>query len=330
MNAPEEIQVVDEASKTGAQLYSSAFNSVPVGASVDFLTTSDSARLRFARWEPHTRPSKGTIIILHGRSEFIEKYFETVEDLRKRGFGVLTFDWRGQGGSSRMLKDRTKGHVENFDNYLTDLEAIISEVALPDCKAPLYILAHSTGSLVALLAAPRLANRVRRMVLVSPLLALNNLPLSQDSLMKTLGFLTFLGLGAQQLPRKRSTIEPRPFAENKLTTDRDRYQRTRTALASAPDLAIGPPTIGWIFAACRAMSVVNQTGFSNAISVPTLLLAAGNDAVVSPSAIEGFGRAMRTGSCLTVSGAKHELMDERDIYREQFLAAFEAFVPGEG
>ena len=73
---------------------------------------------------------------------------------------------------------------------------------------------------------------------------------------------------------------------------------------------------------------MNSPGFSNAISIPTLLIAAGNDPIVDPQAIEHFGRNMRTGAFLTISGAKHEVLQERDIYREQFFAAFDAFIPG--
>jgi len=29
-----------------------------------------------------------------------------------------------------------------------------------------------------------------------------------------------------------------------------------------------------------------------------------------------------------VEGAEHELMVERDVFREQFFAAFDAFIPG--
>ena len=76
------------------------------------------------------------------------------------------------------------------------------------------------------------------------------------------------------------------------------------------------------------MARVNSPGYSNAIAVPTMLISAGNDSIVSPTAVELFGRQMRSGAFLTISGSKHEILTERDIYREQFLAAFDAFVPG--
>ena len=46
-------------------------------------------------------PARGICVLLNGQTEFIEKYFEVIDELRGRGFTVATMDWRGQGGSSR-------------------------------------------------------------------------------------------------------------------------------------------------------------------------------------------------------------------------------------
>ena len=115
---------------------------------------------------------------------------------------------------------------------------------------------------------------------------------------------------------------------NKLTSDTARFERNRQIVETQPELKIGFPTIAWTFAAFRAMARVNSPGYSNAIGIPSLLVSAGNDPVVSPTAVEMFGRKMRSGAFLTINGAKHEILHERDIFREQFLAAFDAFVPG--
>src|SRR5215475_10420820 len=71
-------------------------NPVPDDVVTGTLNTPDGVALRFARWAP-PRGRKGTVCLFQGRSEFIEKYFETVRDLRARGFAVATLDWRGQG-----------------------------------------------------------------------------------------------------------------------------------------------------------------------------------------------------------------------------------------
>src|SRR5229473_1246575 len=107
-------------------------NPVPDGGVTGALKTRDGVSLRFARWSPPPG-RKGTVCLFPGRAEYIEKYFETVRDLRSRGFAVATFDWRGQGMSDRALSDRSKGYVRNFSEYITDLEAVMEQVVLPDC-----------------------------------------------------------------------------------------------------------------------------------------------------------------------------------------------------
>src|SRR6202034_3432875 len=62
-------------------------NPVPEDVVSGMITTPDGAELRFARWAPPAG-RKGTVCVFTGRSEQIEKYFETVRDLRDRGFAV--------------------------------------------------------------------------------------------------------------------------------------------------------------------------------------------------------------------------------------------------
>ena len=66
---------------------------------------------------------------LSGRAEFIEKYYETIRDLLDRGLSVAIFDWRGQGGSARQLKNPRKGHIDDFSLYERDFSAFVSRGA---------------------------------------------------------------------------------------------------------------------------------------------------------------------------------------------------------
>ena len=113
---------------------------------------------------PSPRPegaAKGTICLVQGRTEFIEKYFETIADFQKRGFAVATFDWRGQGGSDRLIGNRTLGYVRSFDDYWVDLKTFHANVLLPDCPQPFYLVGHSMGGLVSLLAGNARPHDVR-------------------------------------------------------------------------------------------------------------------------------------------------------------------------
>ena len=141
-------------------------NPLPEGIISGYLTAKKGLKLRYALLS-REEPGPGTVVLLQGRCEAIEKYFETIGDLRAMGFDCATLDWRGQGGSDRMLRDRMAAHVRSFDHYVEDLTLFFNEVVLQSCRPPYFILAHSMGGLVTLLALPQLAQHVRRAVLLA-------------------------------------------------------------------------------------------------------------------------------------------------------------------
>ena len=149
-------------------------NPVPEGALAGTIGTPDGATLRFARWAAPAG-GRGTVCIFTGRGECIEKYFETVQDLRKRGYAVAMIDWRGQGHSSRQLRNPFEGHVENFSEYETDVAAFVQQVVLPDCPPPYFALAHSMGGAVMLRVAHAGIEAFERFVLCAPMIDLPGL-----------------------------------------------------------------------------------------------------------------------------------------------------------
>jgi lysophospholipase len=70
------------------RLVSTPSNPVPDGAVTGSVKTRDGALLRYGRWGCEGR-YKGAVCLLQGRAEYIEKYFETVRELRSRGFAVV-------------------------------------------------------------------------------------------------------------------------------------------------------------------------------------------------------------------------------------------------
>ena len=58
------------------------------------------------------------------------------------------------------------------------------------------------------------------------------------------------------------------------------------------------------------------------------IVAAGADPVCATPAIERFAARLKAGHAIVIPGARHEILMERDAIREQFWAAFDAFIPG--
>ena len=302
-------------------------NPVPESAVAGTIKAPDGGELRFARWAPPAN-CKGTVCVFTGRGEYIEKYFETVRDLRKRGFAVAMIDWRGQGHSSRQLRNPLKGHVQGFSDFQIDVEAFLQQVVLPDCPPPYFALAHSMGGAVMLRLAHAGIQAFERLVLCAPMI---DLPRPRASLpMRTLmRVLRSAGLGDSFIPGGNiDLVKSSRFTGNPLTSDPLRYARNAAILDADPTLGIASPTVAWLDAAFTAMVEFRTREYASRILQPVLMLAAGDDTIVSASAIGEFARHSPAGSHRVIAGSKHEILQEDDRYREQFWAAFDAFMPG--
>ena len=309
-------------------LYSSTINTAPSGGVSGYLTGRGGVRFRYARWRATSRKVNGTIVLLQGRAECIEKYYDVVRDLRRRGFAIATLDWRGQGGSDRELPDRLKGYVDDYDTYVSDLDLFLDQIVLPDCPPPYFGLAHSTGGLILLKAAPILRSRLERVVLSSPFLGVAEHNRSEAFSRTMVSVLNGIGFGGISLSRRKNSESETPFEDNKLTSSRERYTKMESLLENAPDLAIGPPIVSWVHASFRAIDQVHDSEFLARIHLPAIFVAAGNDHVVRGRATEELAKRMRSTTCIVIPGARHELLMEADIYREQFWAIFDSFIPG--
>jgi lysophospholipase len=302
-------------------------NPVPEDAVTGTIKTPDGVELRFARWAPPAN-RKGTVCVFQGRSEYIEKYFETVRDLRERGFAVATIDWRGQGHSSRRLRDPRKGYVRDFSDYEIDIETFVQQIVLPDCPPPFYALAHSMGGAVLLRVAHAGKRWFDRIVMTAPMI---DLPGRLTSLPVRLlaKSLRWIGRGGQYVPGGNAELMgSASFVNNPVTSDPVRYARNAAVLAEDPTVGLAAPTIAWLDTAFAAMRGFKAVEYPSQIRQPVLILAAGADSIVSTPAIEEFAYHMRAGSQIVIAGSKHEILQEQDRYREQFWAAFDAFVPG--
>jgi alpha-beta hydrolase superfamily lysophospholipase len=227
------------------QLFPGPGNELPDGMVAGGVTAADGTRLRYAVC-PGPHIGRGTVCIFQGRGDFIERYFETIKDLRSRGYDVAILDWRGQGGSDRRLSDPYRVHIRSFREYDLDLAAFMTEVVLPDCRPPFVALAHSTGAVVVLRAL-KVHNWFERAVLSAPLIDIAPVGLPRPLVRFVARLITLVGLGRLYLPgRPRRPMRADDFPGNPVSSDRTRYLRdcrtleqSRRSWASA-----GPPSDG--------------------------------------------------------------------------------------
>lgn len=310
-------------------LVSLAKNPVPSGATTGDFPGYDGALLRYARWSATRGPARGTFCVFTGRSEYIEKYFEVIADLRRRGFAVAIHDWRGQGGSHRMLPNPRKGHIKDFSEFDRDLAAFMQQIVLPECPPPYYALAHSMGGNILARHAVATDSWFERIVLSAPMFEIlaekERVPAGLARFFVETACL--LGFSTRYVPTgSDQPAEMTAFEGNMLTSDRERYLRNRQVIEAAPELALGYPTDGWTRAAYRSCAYVMDPAFARRVKVPLLLFSAANDRIVSSRAIETFASRLKIGAHVTIPQSQHEIMQENDTIRQHFWSVFDAYL----
>jgi len=282
-------------------------------------------RLRVMHATAKTDNPRGSIIFSPGRTEFIEKYLETIADFIERGFNVLVVDPRGQGLSDRILEDKLKSYIDDFQTYADDLAFAAQEFA-PLLPKPHIVMGHSMGGTIALQSVISGVISPSAVICSAPMLGLFDI---DTFIMKwMMQFFSAIGMGTYNLPfQKQRSGLPIPFNINKLTSDKDRYRHWAAYFQTTPRLRVGPPTYGWIVASIKSMAYVNRN--ASQLNIPSLIVAAGADPIVDPKSNESFA-VNAGGNFKVIPGALHELFLERDIYRDQFFETFDKFLETQG
>lgn len=301
-------------------------NPPPPGARAVTLHSTRGVELRAMVAIP--KAARGTVLVVGGRGDYLERYFETMRDFAARGFATANFDLRGQGGSTRLTRNPLRGHIDSFADYDDDLETMMTQLVLPLCPQPIHVIGHSTGAAVVLRSLAAQA-WFARAVLISPLLGLNYGKWPKPVVTGLLRLYTSLGLSRAFLIGQRHTpMGLADFPGNPLTSDPRRWARDSAVLAAAPQLGIGGATFGWLKAARAAMAGFEHFGPRTTLTAPVMIVAAGRDRVVSNDAIQRFVRRVPGIASLTIAESLHEILSERDSIRDQFFAVFDSFIDG--
>lgn len=302
-----------------------------MASSFDHLATPDGAVLRYGVWSSETRVRRGSVLLLSGRNEFLEKYGETIGDLNERGWDVYSFDWRGQGLSTRLLPDRHKGHIGDYEAYLGDLDRFLHTVVLPRAALPVVGLAHSMGAHILLRYLSRRGELLSRAVLTAPMVDIFTDVLPVPVVRVLTRVAVWLGGERAYAPRQGVYLPPgrRRFEKNLRTSDPVRYARFHRRIARNPDLALGGVTFGWLRATFASIDALASPAAAASIRTPILIVSSGDDRVVPVSAQRTLCAALPDCRFVPVPGARHEILMERDIFRAAFWRAFDGFMAAE-
>lgn len=296
---------------------------IPPGGEVHVLATAGGIELRVARWrESTTGTNRGTVVVFHGYTEYIEKYYEVVRELRAQGFAVVTFDWRGQGLSTRLLPNRYKGHVEDYAHFLSDALLVYEGFVRAGMSRPHVLLAHSMGGHLGLRFLQDYPGRFERAVLSAPMLGWDQFPLSVARAVAAAN--VALGQGTSYTWLRGDPDPNNPV--NDVTSDEKRFARNGEYLQRAPELHLGGPTWRWLQQATASTMRIMDRDRLIRVKTPVLVASAEDDRVISSAKHEPLPFLNPAFTVRTIEGAMHEILQETDEVRARFWDRFERFL----
>jgi len=265
------------------------------------------------------KAEKGAIVLVNGRTESILKYKEFIYDMNRNGYSIYAIDHRGQGESGRMTQDSQLGHVNAFENYVLDLHTFVHKIVKAKKSQHLFILGHSMGGAVTTRYIEQYPHDFEAAILNSPMLEANLFTQTTTKLL------------CKVMALKEDTLEYAPgtdsydessnsYKENGLTHSRIRFAQMHKMFQEYPETKLGGPSVGWIQNACVTSEKIMAD--AREIKIPLLLLRGTKDEIVNPEA-EDLLCSSLDEQChgYEIKGAWHELLIERDLYRDEAMRA---------
>ena len=298
---------------TAAPFFADVADGPPGGHAV-WLHASDGVRLRAAIWPGG---GHGTVLLLPGRTEYIEKYGRAAADLAIRGYTTVSLDWRGQGLADRLLADGMSGHVDDFSSYQKDLDAVLNYSHEQNLPQPFFILAHSMGGCIALRALMR-ALPIQAAAFTAPMWGISMAPWMRPLAHFVSTMAGVFGQSHRYAPgaTSKTYVLEAPFAGNVLTTDAEMYGYMRSQISRHPELALGGPSIGWLeraLAECHALSLLPSP------ATPALCALGTQERVVDTGPIHQRMRQWPGGKIDLYPSAEHEIIMETPVMRQRLF-----------
>ncbi len=130
------------------------------------LAANDGVTIFYRQYQAESERAR--MVIAHGLGEHSGRYGNVIERVLPKGISVWVPDHRGHGRSGGP-----RGHVLNFEQYLTDLRETV-DLAKKDMPVamPCFLLGHSMGGLIALYFALRYPDLLDGLVASSPCLGM--------------------------------------------------------------------------------------------------------------------------------------------------------------
>ncbi len=273
-------------------------------------------------WEGYlVSAPRGTVVILHGFTEFPGKYREMSWYFLNMGYHVFLLTQRGHASTELV-------HVERFDDYAEDFHRFVEEILPYSEDLPLFLYAHSMGGGVAARYLQCYPSRFRRAVLSSPMFC----PRAGD----VPYYYALAGSWLLQLrgrrdksPLFRHSFNPNATVEQSNAASAARFRWHMDRRTEDPRYQTAGATNRWVYTSVALRQKVLRRKNCRKICIPVLVIGSGKDTQVRESSQRKFVQRVKTASYFCFEGEKHELFSTKNEVLGTYLRMIFDFFEGE-
>ena len=243
--------------------------------------------------------SVASVVIVHGLSEFTKKYYEMAYYFLNQGYNVFVFDQRCHGKSCRLTDNTEWLHVDDFDDYVKDLELFINNIVLPTDNKPLYIYTHSMGGAITMLYLAKNCDMIERAVLSAPLFEPIVGKVSTFVAKCAVKYWKFKH-GSKSKFKFSSDFDPEVKHNPKVDSSKARFEHNIGMRRNNREYQSGAMTLGWVNSSLAVRKKIMRSAVRGKYKLPLLLFSAENDTVVNLDAHYEFDKKCKTCQLISV------------------------------
>ena len=268
---------------------------------------------------------KGSVVVLHGFSEFIEKYNEVIWYFLSEGYDVYLIEHFGHGFSERDNTNMSKVDVKDFQTYVSDVNSFIEEIVLPlsDDTKPLFLFAHSMGGGIGVRYLETYPGVFDAAVLSAPMLGVNMGAIPQP-------IATFFASSAKLFGQGDEYVFGHydwDGVEDYENSSAKSYERYRYAFSKREEMKYWQTygaTWNWLSAAIKATKLMAKE--ADKITIPLIIFQAEDDTLVRNDKQIKFASKVPTSTLIKVPSSKHEIFNSsNDVVKPYWSTIFTFF-----
>lgn len=288
----------------------------------------DGIRMRWGQ-TGNAAAAKATVVMVPGYTATLDMYGEHVRDIAARGYHVVGFDLRGQGGSERpRVGQPEKLLIDDFARYSNELSDFIESLNLPEDR-PVIIMGMSFGGHVALRMAGDHPESADGLLLLAPALKPKAGDMSFEEAERLLKWGRRLGKDTRYLPGNSNW---KPYNEDDLlrvgiehcSSNPARLPLRDAIFTRNPEQRVGGVTFNWGGEFYESSLYVRAEGYTESINLPVTMIHAELDNFVETDVNKAIcDTRMPDCQSVAIAGSGHCLTQESDATLDNIYEALD-------